>query len=132
MPLPQGFVGQPWPARTVGRYADPRALRTILTNLLHNAVSFSHEGGEVRLAAFRGTAGVRIRIEDDGEGIDPEEIPRLMRPFEQGENALTRSTEGAGLGLPIVSLLCQAMDGAFRIQSAPGRGVTAEVLLPAA
>jgi signal transduction histidine kinase len=112
--------------------ADPRALRTVLTNLLQNAITFSHEGGEVRLSAHRGAAGVRIRIEDDGEGIDPAEIPRLMRPFEQGQNALTRSTEGAGLGLPIVALLCQAMGGALRIASEPGQGLAAEVLLPAA
>jgi signal transduction histidine kinase len=112
--------------------ADPRALRTILTNLLQNAVTFSHEGGEVRLSAHRVPGGVRIRIADNGEGIDPEEIPRLMRPFEQGQNALTRSTEGAGLGLPIVALLCQAMGGALRIVSAPGQGLQAEVLLPAA
>jgi signal transduction histidine kinase len=112
--------------------ADPRALRTILTNLLQNAVTFSHEGGEVRLSAWRGAGGVRIRIEDDGEGIDPDEIPRLMRPFEQGENALTRTTEGVGLGLPIVALLCQAMGGALRIASRPGAGLTAEVLLPSA
>ena len=112
--------------------ADPRALRTVLTNLLQNAVAFSHEGGEVRLSAHRSTVGVRIRIEDDGEGVDPDEIPRLMRPFEQGENALTRSTEGAGLGLPIVALLCKAMGGAVGVASEPGRGFTAEVLLPAA
>jgi signal transduction histidine kinase len=112
--------------------ADPRALRTILNNLLQNAVTFSHEGGEVRLSAQRTPGGVKILIEDDGEGIDPAEIERLMRPFEQGQNALTRSTEGAGLGLPIVALLCQAMGGALRIVSEPGKGLRAEVLLPAA
>ena len=112
--------------------ADPRGLRTVLNNLLQNAVTFSPEGGEVRIRARRGVAGVRIQIEDDGEGVDPAEIPRLMRPFEQGQNALTRSTEGAGLGLPIVALLCEAMGGALRLVSARGHGLRAEVLLPAA
>ena len=112
--------------------ADPRGLRTVLTNLLQNAIAYSPEGGEVRVRARRGVAGVRIHIEDDGEGIDPAEIPRLMRPFEQGQNALTRSTEGAGLGLPIVALLCEAMGGGLRLVSAPGRGLRADVLLPGA
>jgi signal transduction histidine kinase len=112
--------------------ADPRGLRTVLTNLLQNAVTFSPEGGEVRLAAQRIPGGVRICIEDDGDGIDPADVPRLMRPFEQGQNALTRSTEGAGLGLPIVFLLCQAMGGGLRLVSEPGRGLRAEVVLPAA
>jgi signal transduction histidine kinase len=112
--------------------ADPRGLRTVLGNLLQNAVTFSPEGGEVRLRARRTLGGVRIQIEDDGEGVAPDDIPRLMRPFEQGQNALTRSTEGAGLGLPIVDLLCQAMGGALRLVSEPGRGLLAEVVLPAA
>jgi signal transduction histidine kinase len=112
--------------------ADPRGLRTVLNNLLQNAVTFSPEGGEVRVRARRGVAGVRIQIDDDGEGVDPAEIPRLMRPFEQGQNALTRSTEGAGLGLPIVALLCEAMGGALRLVSVRGQGLRAEVVLPAA
>jgi signal transduction histidine kinase len=118
--------------RLPGVLADPRGLRTVLTNLLQNAVSYSPEGGEVRLRARRTAACVRITIEDDGEGVDPADIPRLMRPFEQGQNALTRSTEGAGLGLPIVALLCEAMGGALRIVSRPGQGLRAEVALPAA
>jgi signal transduction histidine kinase len=111
---------------------DPRGLRTVLINLLQNAVTYSPEGGQVRLSAAQGAGGVRILIEDDGPGVNPEEVDRLMRPFEQGENALTRQAEGAGLGLPIVSLLCRAMGGAFRLVSDPGKGLRAEVLLPGA
>ena len=115
-----------------GVTADPRGLRTVLGNLLHNAILYSPEGGEIRLRAHPLLGRVRIQIEDDGEGVDPDEIPRLLRPFEQGQNALTRSTEGAGLGLPIVALLCQAMGGGLRLVSEPGRGLRAEVVLPAA
>ena len=111
--------------------ADPRGLRTILVNLLQNAVTFSPEGGEVRLSATARLGRVDIEIEDDGEGVDEREIPRLMRPFEQGESALTRTTEGAGLGLPIVSLLCSAMRGTLRLSSDPGHGLKAVVALPA-
>jgi signal transduction histidine kinase len=118
--------------RLPGVVADPRGLRTVLTNLLQNAVTYSPEGGEVRLSARRAPGCVRIQIEDDGEGVDPAEIERLMRPFEQGQNALTRSTEGAGLGLPIVALLCQAMGGGLRLVSEPGKGLRAEVVLPPA
>jgi signal transduction histidine kinase len=111
--------------------ADPRGLRTILFNLLQNAVTFSPEGGEVRVGARRIGGRVRIEVEDDGEGVDPDDIPRLLRPFEQGENALTRSTEGAGLGLPIVALLCAAMEGDLELCSRPGGGLRAIVTLPA-
>ena len=112
--------------------ADPRGLRTLLANLLENAIAYSPERGEVRISAERTANQVRIRIEDDGEGVDPADIPRLMRPFEQGETALTRSRDGAGLGLPICALLCRAMGGTLRLASAPGQGLAAEVTLPAA
>jgi signal transduction histidine kinase len=62
--------------------------------------------------------------------VNPDDVDRLMRPFEQGENALTRQAEGAGLGLPIVALLSRAMGGAFRLIVEHGRGLRAEVLLP--
>ena len=112
--------------------ADPRGLRTVLANLLQNAVIYSPEGGEVRLSAVQGAAGVRVVIEDDGPGVNPDDIERLMRPFEQGEAALTRQSEGAGLGLPIVALLARAMGGAFRLVAEPGKGLRAEVLLKSA
>ena len=112
--------------------ADPRGLRTVLTNLLQNAVTYSPEGGEVRLVARHRMGRVQIEIQDDGEGVEPQDIERLLRPFEQGQNALTRSTEGAGLGLPIVALLCQAMRGTLRLVSEPGHGLVAQVNLPAA
>jgi signal transduction histidine kinase len=54
-----------------------------------------------------------------------------MTPFQQGENALTRKAEGAGLGLPIADLTCKAMAGRLKLSSAPGEGVTAAVRLPA-
>ena len=110
-------------------FADPRGLRTVLANLIQNAVAYSPEGSEVRVSATQGAGGVRVLIEDDGPGVDPDEIERLMRPFEQGEAALTRQTEGAGLGLPVAALLCRAMGGALRLVAEPGRGLKAEVLL---
>ena len=109
--------------------ADPRALRTILTNLLQNAVAFSPEGGEVRITARGSFSTVTVEVEDDGEGVDPADLPRLMQPFEQGENALTRAMDGAGLGLPIVRLLAQAMGGTLSLRSHLGEGFTASVLL---
>jgi signal transduction histidine kinase len=109
--------------------ADPWGLRTVLSNLIQNAVAFSPDGGEVRVRAVRQDRFVEISIEDDGEGVDPAELPRLLKPFEQGENALVRRAEGAGLGLPICELTCRAMGGRLRLQSAPGKGLVAQVRL---
>uniref|UniRef100_B0SYN6 histidine kinase n=1 Tax=Caulobacter sp. (strain K31) TaxID=366602 RepID=B0SYN6_CAUSK len=113
--------------------ADGRGLRTILTNLLQNAITHSPQGGRIVIEASRiDGAMVEIEIRDQGEGVDPAELNRLVRPFEQGGSTLTRSTEGAGLGLPIVDLLTRAMDGSLRLKSTQGHGFTATVALPQA
>ncbi|MBX7248651.1 MAG: HAMP domain-containing histidine kinase [Caulobacteraceae bacterium] len=109
--------------------ADARAVRTALANLVQNAVAFSPDGGEIRLTGKAHGALVLIEVADDGPGLDPSELPRLMEPFQQGENALTRRHQGAGLGWAIVRLLCQAMGGGFNIAAEPGRGLTATIAL---
>jgi signal transduction histidine kinase len=77
--------------------ADARALKTVLANLIQNAVAFSPEGGEVRVALSAEDGAVCIEVSDQGEGVDPRELRRLMQPFEQGEPPLTRRMEGVGL-----------------------------------
>lgn len=110
--------------------ADSRGLRTVLGNLLHNAVNHSPVGGEVCIFAQSLPGGVvEIAIADHGPGVEPQELPRLLRPFEQGGSTLTRTSEGAGLGLPIVDLLARAMGGGLRLTSHPGAGFTAQVSL---
>ena len=111
--------------------ADSRGLRTMLCNLLQNAVNHSPVGGQVCIFAQALPGGVvEIAIADQGPGVQPEELPRLLRPFEQGGSTLTRTSEGAGLGLPIVDLLARAMGGALRLTSRPGAGLTAQITLP--
>jgi signal transduction histidine kinase len=109
--------------------ADPWGLRTVLTHLIQNAAMFSPDEGEVRLRAEVSERHVDVFVEDDGEGVDPADLPRLLKPFEQGENALVRRTEGAGLGLAICELTCHAMGARLTLTSAPGQGMSAKVRL---
>ena len=110
---------------------DRRGLRKVLGALLSNAVAASPPGAAVTLTARRRGERVFLEVRDDGPGLDPADIPRLMRPFEQGENALVRRTEGAGLGLPIARLLSREMNGRLHLDGEPGAGVRATVRLPA-
>lgn len=113
--------------------ADGRGLRTLLTNLLQNAINHSPQGGLIVIEGRQvADAMVEIEIRDHGEGVDPSDLNRLIRPFEQGGATLTRSSEGAGLGLPIVDLLVRAMGGGLRLKSALGQGFTAIITLPEA
>jgi len=112
--------------------ADPWGLRTVLTHLIQNAAMFAPDDGEVRIRAARRDGYVDIFVEDDGEGVDPADLPRLMRAFEQGQNALVRRAEGGGLGLPICELTCRAMGARLQLTSEPGHGLTARIRLKAA
>ena len=113
--------------------ADSRGLRTMLGNLLQNAITHSPVGGQIFVVARPILGGaVEITIADQGPGVTPEELPRLLRPFEQGGSALTRTSEGAGLGLPIVDLLARAMNGSLRLNSRLGAGFSALLILPQA
>lgn len=115
--------------------ADGRGLRNILMNLLQNAIAHSPPDGVIVIRCNRTAAPephVDIEIEDHGPGVEAALLPRMLQPFEQGGDALTRSTEGAGLGLPITRLLARAMHGHLRLRSAAGAGFTATVTLPAA
>jgi signal transduction histidine kinase len=102
-------------------------------NLLQNAITHSPVGGQIFVVARPILGGaVEITIADQGPGVTPEELPRLLRPFEQGGSALTRTSEGAGLGLPIVDLLARAMNGSLRLNSRLGAGFSALLTLPQA
>jgi signal transduction histidine kinase len=110
---------------------DPRALKIVLSNLLHNAMAHAPEGEVVTVRARRDGAAVAIEVEDRGPGVDPAEVPRLLRPFQKG-GSHGRGPEGAGLGLPIALLYARAMGGDLDIRTAPGQGFTAIVTAPAA
>jgi signal transduction histidine kinase len=109
--------------------ADARAARTALVCLIQNAAQYAPEGSTVHLVGRAQGPLVQLSVMDDGEGLDPVETARLMRPFEQGENALVRRVEGAGLGWPLVELICKALGGTFEIDTAPGRGLAATITL---
>lgn len=111
---------------------DGRGLSTMLGALLENAVQNSPEGGVVTVRVRCAERRVTVEVEDQGPGCDARDLPRMLRPFEQGEGALARKAAGAGLGLPIARLLAEASGGALRLSSHPGGGLTAHLTLPRA
>ena len=111
-------------------FADKRAVKQMLVNLITNGVKFTPRGGEVRLAAWRDEGGIAIAISDTGVGIGPEDLKRLGQPFEQVEGEHVRSQEGTGLGLALVKALTALHGGEFSIRSTLGEGTTVCVKLP--
>jgi signal transduction histidine kinase len=111
--------------------ADPRALKTVLANLLHNAMAHAPDGDVVIVRARRIGAQVTIEVEDHGPGADAADVPRLLRPFQKGGTQV-RGPEGSGLGLPIALLYSRALGGDLDIRTDRGQGFTAIVTAPAA
>lgn len=108
--------------------ADEGAIRTILENLLDNALAHTEPGGVVTLStAVIDDAHIALTVSDTGAGIAPQDLDRVMLPFEQAGTSSEREGEGCGLGLPIVKALAEALGGAFEITSALGRGTDAVV-----
>jgi cell cycle sensor histidine kinase DivJ len=112
-------------------YADRRAVKQVLVNLLSNGVKYTPAGGEVAVIARIGAdRAVEISVRDTGTGIAPADLERLGRPFEQVETAAVRAKEGTGLGLALVKSLVGLHGGEARISSVLGEGTTVTVRLP--
>ncbi|WP_282609899.1 ATP-binding protein [Pelagibius sp. Alg239-R121] len=111
--------------------ADRRTLRQIMMNLLSNAIKFSNVGDVAVLAIEDAqTDGILLTIRDTGIGIDEDDLTRVMQPFGQVANPLSRNHPGTGLGLPIVKALIKLHGGRFEIDSALGLGTTVKAVFP--
>ncbi len=104
----------------------------MIGQLVENAVTFTKEGGHVRLRAERGMGVVRFTVSDNGPGVAADDLKRIQEPFEQVGRGTSDHTKGAGLGLATARTrgLAELQDGTFEIASAPGQGFTAIVELP--
>jgi len=111
-------------------FADKRAVKQMLLNLVTNGVKFTPRGGEVSISAARVGAGVEIAVRDSGIGISREDLARLGRPFEQVDAAHTRKQEGTGLGLALVKAFAAMHGGEVTIESNLGEGTVVRITLP--
>jgi cell cycle sensor histidine kinase DivJ len=111
-------------------FADRRAVKQILINLLSNGIKYTPPGGEVRLGAETESGGLTLTVTDTGTGIAPDDLKRLGQPFEQVESAQTRAKEGTGLGLALVKALAALHGGEALLASVLGEGTSVTVRLP--
>ena len=112
--------------------ADFSRLDQVLSNLMSNAIRHTPPGGTILLHAAPIEGGVRIAVQDTGEGIPPEDLPYIFDRFWRGDRARTRgSGAGSGLGLAIARQLVRAHGGRIAVESAVGEGTTFTLELPA-
>jgi signal transduction histidine kinase/DNA-binding response OmpR family regulator/HPt (histidine-containing phosphotransfer) domain-containing protein len=113
---------------------DPVRLRQILTNLMSNAVKFTHQGEIVIRAQLLdeddARARYRIEVKDSGIGIASDAHGKIFSAFSQADNSTTRRYGGTGLGLAITRRLVELMGGAIGLDSTPGQGTRFWIELP--
>jgi len=112
-------------------YADSRAVKQILINLLSNSVKFTPAGKSVTACARqRSDGGIDLIVADEGAGMDPDAVAEMFQPFRRADRAFTRQVEGTGLGLPLVQSLAQLHGGSVEVDTALGQGTRVTVRFP--
>ncbi len=112
---------------------DESRLLQAMTNIIGNAIKFSHPGGTVTVdLSFTGSGDLCFSASDDGIGISEEDIEQIRQPFQQAESAFSRNNGGLGLGLAICNIVATAHQGTLLIDSTLGKGTTVSIVLPPA
>ncbi|TMO53888.1 PAS domain-containing protein [Pseudoalteromonas phenolica] len=106
--------------------SDPGRIRQILTNLIGNAIKFTHTGEILISAHLQGTdldsLDLILKVKDTGIGIAQDKQAHVFETFSQADSSTTRNYGGTGLGLAIVKKLCNRMNGSISLQSSLGEG----------
>jgi signal transduction histidine kinase len=124
----QGFeVRVDIPAPLPSVYADRTAMLQVLENILDNAVRYSNGTRQLTISAAASDTQVSLKIADKGRGISPEDVPHIFERFYRGHDA---PSGGSGLGLSIAQRIMKDHRGEIRLQSTPGIGTVAELVLP--
>ncbi len=109
-------------------YGDAVRLQQIVSNVVGNAVKFTHAGGTVRVRTREAGPHARLEVTDTGEGIEPHLLDTIFEPFQQADASTTRQHGGLGLGLAIVRQLVIAHGGSVRAES-EGKGHGARFII---
>ncbi|MCB8991056.1 MAG: HAMP domain-containing protein [Ardenticatenaceae bacterium] len=104
----------------------------VLANLVSNALRYTPPGGHVHVAVARVPDGVQVTVQDSGPGFKPQDLPRIFEQFYRGEQARSRATGGAGLGLAIARGIVEAHNGRIWAKNLPEGGALVGFILPLA
>ena len=118
------------PDAAVQATVDRGMILQLLCNLISNAIKFSNSGTTVRVGVRRVASGAECWVTDQGQGMEPQELPHLFRRFPRVATRATRGEPGTGLGLFIVAEVLRLHHGTIRVTTEPGKGSTFSFHLP--
>jgi two-component system phosphate regulon sensor histidine kinase PhoR len=111
-------------------FADPSRLEQVIVNLLHNAIKFTPNGGQIDVSARLISGAIAFSVRDTGIGIAEDDLPRIFERFFKADRA--RSSGGTGLGLAISHHIVEAHGGKIWVESIEGKGSTFSFSIPLA
>ncbi|MGM0406928.1 MAG: PAS domain S-box protein [Bacteroidota bacterium] len=111
-------------------FADKNMIHTVIRNLISNAIKYTNNGGYVRLTGKPLKQFIEIKVEDNGVGIDSENVQKLFRIDESYTTPGTQREKGTGLGLILCKEFIEKNGGEIKINSRPGKGTTFSFTLP--
>lgn len=107
---------------------DAPLLKSLLVNLIDNAVSACGNDGRIIVRATLENGNKTISVQDNGKGISPEMLSQITEPFFRGDRARNRKDGGAGLGLSICKQIASSHQADLTFVSEPGKGTIAKVI----
>lgn len=110
--------------------ADGRRVEQVVANLLDNALNHTPQGGTVTIAVSPDKDGILVSVSDTGEGIPPEHLPYIFERFYRVDDARSRKTGGAGLGLAIAKQMVELHGGRIWVESEAGKGSKFSFAMP--
>lgn len=111
-------------------YIDQEKIYRALTNIIHNAVKYTEDGGNIEVSLSKKAQYATIEISDNGIGIKEENIPYIFERFYRIDEARSRKTGGSGLGLAISQQIVSLHQGAIEVESKVNEGTTFYIKLP--
>jgi two-component system phosphate regulon sensor histidine kinase PhoR len=104
--------------------ADSYRLKQVFINLINNAITYTPNGGEIKVIVRDEAGFVCVEVKDTGIGIERDELPRIFERFYRVDKARSRNSGGTGLGLAIVKHIVEAHKGKISVESTPGKGTS--------
>ncbi len=109
---------------------DPEYIERIFLNLLSNAIKFTPRGGKILVSVHDMNERISISVKDNGIGIPVDKQKNIFNRFEKVDKSLRRENEGSGIGLSLVKLLVNKLDGNIYLKSQPSKGSEFVVEIP--